>query len=120
MTKPLQVMKFGGTSVGDATCIARAAQIVASTAKGMRVVVVVSAMSGVTNRLIDSAKRAGEGDTESGAALVEALRQQHRTALAALVSDETDRTGIEHQLEAIFAEGKRLYDGTAMLRELTP
>ncbi|HWT88071.1 MAG TPA: aspartate kinase, partial [Candidatus Angelobacter sp.] len=120
MTKPLQVMKFGGTSVGDATCIARAAQIVASSAKGMRVVVVVSAMSGVTNRLIDSAKRAGEGDTESGAALVEALRQQHRTALAALVSDETDRTAVEHQLEAIFAEGKRLYDGTAMLRELTP
>ncbi len=120
MTKPLQVMKFGGTSVGDATCIARAAQIVASTAKGMRVVVVVSAMSGVTNRLIDSAKRAGEGDTQSGSALVEALRQQHRTALAALVSDETDRTAVERQLEAIFAEGKRLYDGTAMLRELTP
>src|SRR5579871_4074000 len=58
MTKPLQVMKFGGTSVGDATCIARSAQIVASAAKGMRVVVVVSAMSGVTNRLIDAAKRA--------------------------------------------------------------
>src|SRR5579859_2931064 len=92
MTKPLQVMKFGGTSVGDATCIARAAQIVASAAQGLRVVVVVSAMSGVTNRLIDAAKRAGEGDVETGAALIEALRQQHRTALAALVSDETDRS----------------------------
>jgi len=47
MTKTLQVMKFGRHVVGDATCIARAAQIVASSAKGMRVVVVVSAMSGV-------------------------------------------------------------------------
>lgn len=119
MTKPLQVMKFGGTSVGDATCIARAAQIVASAAQGMRVVVVVSAMSGVTNRLIDAAKRASEGNGEAGAALVESLRQQHRAALAVLVSDEAARVFIEHKLEEIFAEGKRLYDGTAMLRELT-
>ena len=120
MTKPLQVMKFGGTSVGDATCIARAAQIVASAAQGMRVVAVVSAMSGVTNRLIDAAKRAGEGDKETGAALVEALRKQHRAALDTLVGDERYRAAIEHELEGIFAEGKRLYDGTAMLRELTP
>ncbi|HLK04731.1 MAG TPA: aspartate kinase [Candidatus Acidoferrum sp.] len=120
MTKPLQVMKFGGTSVGDATCIARSAQIVASAAQHMSVVAVVSAMSGVTNRLIGAAKQAGEGDTESGAALIEALRQQHHKALAELVTNRADRTTIEHKLEEIFAEGKRLYDGTAMLRELTP
>ncbi len=120
MAQPLQVMKFGGTSVGDATCIARAAQIVAAAAQGMRVVVVVSAMSGITNRLIDAAKRASEGDVEAGAVLIDSLRQQHRTALAVLVSDEAVRTAIEHKLEEIFAEGKRLYDGTAMLRELTP
>ncbi len=120
MTKPLQVMKFGGTSVGDATCIARAAQIVSSAAEGMRVVVVVSAMSGVTNRLIDAAKRASDGDVEASATLVESLRQQHRAALAVLVSEEASRLSVEHKLEEILAEGKRLYDGTAMLRELTP
>ena len=120
MTQPLQVMKFGGTSVGDATCIARAAQIVAGAAKGMRVVVVVSAMSGVTNRLITAAGRASEGDAAAGAALVESLRQQHRAALTVLISDETARTATEHKIEEILAEGKRLYDGTAMLRELTP
>jgi len=120
MTKPLQVMKFGGTSVGDATCIARSAQIVASAAKGMRVVVVVSAMSGVTNRLIEASKHAGEGDTEAGKALIEALRQQHHTALDELVTDEAARAVIERKLEEVLAEGKRLYDGTAMLRELTP
>ncbi|GAC1636903.1 MAG: aspartate kinase [Candidatus Acidiferrum sp.] len=83
-------------------------------------VAVVSAMSGVTNRLIDAAKRAGAGDAESGAALIEALRQQHKTALETLVSDTADRSSVEQRLEEIFAEGKRLYDGTAMLRELTP
>src|SRR5262249_4909813 len=120
MTKRLQVMKFGGTSVGDATCIARSTQIVASATKEMSVVVVVSAMSGVTNRLIDAAKRSSEGDTEAGGTLVDALRQQHYAALAQLFSGNTARAGVEEKLEAIFAEGKRLYDGTAMLRELTP
>ena len=113
-------MKFGGTSVGDATCIARAAQIAATAAKEMRIVVVVSAMSGITNRLVETAKRAGEGDVEAGRALMDALRQQHHAALAALVSDESSRAAVEHKLEEILAEGKRLYDGTAMLRELTP
>jgi aspartate kinase len=120
MTKPLQVMKFGGTSVGDATCIARSAQIVASAAKQKRVVVVVSAMSGVTNRLIDAAKRSGEGDVEAGKILIDALRKQHRAALTALVPAEASRAAIERKLEDVLAEGKRLYDGTAMLRELTP
>jgi bifunctional aspartokinase / homoserine dehydrogenase 1 len=120
MKKTLQVMKFGGTSVGDATCIARAAQIAASAAKEKRVVVVVSAISGVTNRLIDAAKRAGEGDVEAGRTLIDALCQQHYTVLAALVSDESSRTAIERTLKEILTEGKRLYDGTAMLRELTP
>jgi aspartate kinase len=120
MTKRLQVMKFGGTSVGDATCIARSAQIVASAAKETRIVVVVSAMSGVTNRLIDAANRAGEGDTEAGKALIEALRHQHHAALAELVTDAAARPAIEHKLEEVLAEGRRLYDGTAMLRELTP
>src|SRR5215813_13589614 len=98
MTKPLQVMKFGGTSVGDAACIARAAQIVATAAHGMRIVVVVSAMSGVTNRLIDAAKRSSEGDNVAGAALVESLRQQHHAALAVLVTEGSARAMVENKL----------------------
>jgi aspartate kinase len=120
MTKPLQVMKFGGTSVGDATCIARSAQIVATAAKSRGVVAVVSAMSGVTNRLIEVAKKSERGDAAAGAALVEELRQQHYFAISALVADQSDRAKIEYRIEEILAEGKRLYDGTSLLRELTP
>ena len=72
MTCKVQVMKFGGTSVGDAICIRRSAQIVADAAKTHRVAVVVSAMSGVTNRLIDAAHRAKRGDRTAGKALTEA------------------------------------------------
>ena len=52
MNGNLQVMKFGGTSVGNAECIRRAAEILARAAGDGSVVAVVSAMGGVTNRLI--------------------------------------------------------------------
>jgi bifunctional aspartokinase / homoserine dehydrogenase 1 len=120
MKSGLQVMKFGGTSVGDAACIARAAQIARDASQGHSVAVVVSAMSGVTNRLIEAAKQAGEGNRDAGAALVETLHKQHVGALAELVSIQGARAFVERRLEGILAEGQRLYDGTALLRELTP
>src|SRR5260221_720609 len=120
MKSKLQVMKFGGTSVGDAACIARAAQIVAQAAKQNGVVAVVSAMSGVTNRLVEAANRAGAGDTQAGAALTDGLRQQHQAALAALVPGENGRSAVARRIDETLAEGQRLFDGTALLRELTP
>ena len=113
-------MKFGGTSVGDAACIRRSAQIVANASREHSVAVVVSAMSGVTNRLIDAAHQAKRGDRDAGKTLAEALHQQHFEALAALVSNEKSRTQVQHRIEEILAEGSRLYEGTALLRELTP
>src|SRR6266704_3643807 len=120
MKLSLQVMKFGGTSVGDAACIRRSAEIVANASREHSVAVVVSAMSGVTNRLIDAAHQAKRGDRDAGKTLAEALHQQHFEALAALVSNEKSRTQVQHRIEEILAEGSRLYEGTALLRELTP
>ena len=120
MNKKLQVMKFGGTSVGDATCIRRSATIVANAAKDSSLAVVVSAMSGVTNRLIDAAHHAKRGDRDAGKNLADALRQQHFEALAALVPDAAARVPVEQRIDEILAEGSRLYEGTALLRELTP
>ena len=57
MNKPLRVMKFGGTSVGDASCIARAAQIIAQASREASLVMVVSVMSSVTNRPVKAATR---------------------------------------------------------------
>ena len=120
MAKPLRVMKFGGTSMGDAECIARSAKIVVEGARDASIVVVVSAMSGVTNRLIASATRAQTGDADAGPELVEALRKQHQAALQALIGNNGTRRQVQEQMEAILAEARRLYDGTALLRELSP
>src|SRR5437867_6849603 len=120
MKARLQVMKFGGTSVGDASCIARTAQIIAKAAKEGGCVAVVSAMSGVTNRLIEAAKKAEAGDAREAAAILDTLRQQHETALTSLVQQEDERARIRQRMEEVFAEGRRLCEGTALLRELTP
>src|SRR5688500_19420788 len=59
----LVVQKFGGTSVGTAERISRAAALaLGAAATGQRVVVVTSAMSGVTNELVEVANRAARGD----------------------------------------------------------
>jgi len=120
MATRLQVMKFGGTSVGNAECIARAAKIIAKGAKEGRCVAVVSAMSGVTNRLIDAAKTAQTGNGGGATAAMDALRAQHETALAGLVTSESERVRVKNKLDAVLAEGMRFCEGTALLRELSP
>ncbi len=120
MKSRLQVMKFGGTSVGDASCIARAAQIVAAAARNTPCVAVVSAMSGVTNRLIEAANTAQSGNHVAALGLLDQLHAQHDAALALLIPSEASRLPIRQRMDEVFGEGRRLCEGTALLRELTP
>src|SRR5207302_4115376 len=120
MKARLQVMKFGGTSVGDASCIARAVEIIAQAAKQNGCIAVVSAMSGVTNRLIEAAKKAQTGNSGEAAAVVDALRQQHEAALTSLIQHQEERVRIRQRMDEVLGEGRRLCEGTALLRELTP
>jgi aspartokinase/homoserine dehydrogenase 1 len=119
MTSSLCVMKFGGTSVGDASCVRRAADIVKSAAVRGPVVVVVSAMSGVTNRLIQAAHRAEAGEQDF-LTLTDDLRKQHLTALDGLVHNAQKRAPIAAACEQVIGELDRLLRGTSLLRELTP
>src|SRR5215470_6991318 len=114
----LLVMKFGGTSVGDAQCIRRAAEIVRSAAHESAVVVVVSAMGGVTNRLISAAKKAVEGQDDLSSE-IDSLRQQHIDAAKVLVSDKSAIENLIVELERITSETASLCRGISLLRELT-
>jgi len=113
-------MKFGGTSVGDAACIRRVAQIVKDASKDGPIVVVVSAMGGVTNRLIEAASRAEASELELAGAIFKSLREQHDAAISALVRDPEKRKRLMAALDKVFAEGDQLCRGTSLLRELTP
>jgi aspartokinase/homoserine dehydrogenase 1 len=120
MKNRLQVMKFGGTSVGDVECIRRAADIVVRAARETSVVVVVSAMSGVTNRLIDAARHAADGKASAVDDLSVSLREQHVAAADVLVSNEADRAQLIVELERIINEVANLCQGISLLHELTP
>jgi aspartate kinase len=111
-------MKFGGTSVGDAACIRRAAEII--NASDGALVAVVSAMGGVTTRLIDAARASEAGDVRAAGELAEALRAQHLTAIETLVSDSDTRAQLLVETDRILEEVTSLCRGTALLRELTP
>ncbi|MDQ3667877.1 MAG: aspartate kinase [Acidobacteriota bacterium] len=120
MNGNLQVMKFGGTSVGNVDCIRRAADIVARAAAEGSVVAVVSAMGGVTNRLIEAAQASARGDMGAAGNLAEALREQHQGAIEILVGDGDTRAQLAVELKAIIEEVTSLCRGTALLHELTP
>ncbi len=119
MKRRLQVMKFGGTSVGDAGCIARTAKIIAQGAREGGCVAVVSAMSGVTNKLIEAANKAQAGNAREATDVLDGLREQHETALKGLTQKEPERAALRAMWDRVFTDGKRLCEGTALLRELS-
>src|SRR5215207_8990181 len=89
MPKQTVVMKFGGTSVGSADALQQAAQIIKDARdKFARVVVITSAMSGVTDLLLKSASLAAQGKIDSLPQAESMLREKHFTAIDALIRDE--------------------------------
>jgi aspartokinase/homoserine dehydrogenase 1 len=117
---PLRVMKFGGTSVGDAASIGRVVDIVLRGSRESTLVVVVSAMSGVTNKLIEAATRAEARDPDSVAAIFAELRKQHHAASSALISSTAERDAFNQKMEQVLQEGEHLCGDISLLGELHP
>ncbi len=103
------VVKFGGTSVGDAAAIVRSRL-------ARHPVVVVSAMAGVTSDLLRLTERACRGDGEGAAALIAMLRKRHALAAAALLGD-AGALEMRTAIDAICDELKRLCLGLSVLGE---
>ena len=119
VNRPLRVVKFGGTSVGDAPRIRKVLDIIRDAARESDLVVVVSAMSGVTNKLVEAAAHSEAGNHEAVEMIFEELRERHRSVAGALIHSAPVRNRIHHEVEQVFQEGERLCQGTALLRELT-
>ena len=112
--KPLRIMKFGGTSVGDATRIRKVVEIIRDAARESDVVVVVSAMSGVTNKLVEAAKQSEAGNREAVEAIFEETSRAHHAVVNALIHSVGVRSRIGRELELVFEEGERLCQGTML------
>ncbi len=116
----LVVMKFGGTSVEDATAMKRTASIVQGRrGKGLQCVVVVSAMAKVTDQLLAAAAAAGRDDRQGAIAIAVRLRERHLDTAAELVKGEL----LQELVGKIHGEFDALDDllrGIAAVGELTP
>ena len=113
------VQKFGGTSVADPAAVQRLIEIARSgRLDGRGPVVVVSALSGVTDVLLTSAAEAGASRTETALGHVDRLRERHLAMVHALVADG-DRGDLTRHVEAQFQELSAVVQALAVLREVS-
>jgi len=117
-SRPPHIHKFGGASLADAAGVRRAVEIVLTHRPGPQVVVV-SAMGGVTDALLEAARRATRGETSQVRAAAETLRAQHTRAARALVPAGGRLDALLARIDAAVDELKPLGGGLGILRELT-
>ncbi|GCE17825.1 aspartate kinase [Dictyobacter kobayashii] len=120
MEQSVCVLKFGGTSVGSGERIRRVASIVADTLNDPTTpfpVIVVSAMSGVTDQLLRIARFACSGESESCDQELVALRQKHLDAAAQVTQAGEERARLldelEHALERLAEDVQTLRKAAA-------
>jgi aspartokinase/homoserine dehydrogenase 1 len=116
------VHKFGGTSVGDAQRFANVADIILQHQKPgdpAQTVVVVSAMSGVTNQLVAGARAAAGGKDSAYREIKARLLERHLDVIEQLLTKSPERLGVGGLVEDQLHELGRFYRSIAMLGELT-
>jgi len=111
------VMKFGGTSVKDVAAVQRLIGIVRRDPRPR--VVVVSALSKVTDALLETGRLAEAGDANGAREAVRALHRRH-VDMAALVSPPNRRAELVAATDALFAELDAIVHALAVVEEVTP
>ena len=113
------VVKFGGTSVGDADAIRRAAAVV-STRLPRSPVVVVSAASGTTSELLGLAEQAAHGHLIGAVRAVEHIRERHLAMCDALLGAGASAADTAAEIAAMCDEIASLAEALATLGHITP
>ena len=111
----MNVLKFGGTSVGDVEPLLNVKQIVGSRKEAE--VVVVSALGGVTDKLLATSALAEKGD-EAWRESFEAICDRHRVIVEKLFGRETVKSVLLAGIESLFTSLKSLYEGVYALKVL--
>ncbi|NCW12938.1 MAG: aspartate kinase, partial [Chitinophagia bacterium] len=114
----MQVLKFGGSSVGNAEAIAQVVDIVTKSIQEQPAIVVVSAMSGVTDQLLMMAQTASQGN-EAYKTIIQNIEQKHLEAVRALLPIQQQSATLS-LVKQIINEIESNCEGLYMLRELTP
>ena len=113
----MKVMKFGGTSVGSAESILRVKSIVEKQTEP--VIVVVSALGGITDKLIRTSQMAVEGDALYQKSFDE-IKQRHDEMIDAVIPTGEKRNELQANVDGLLEELRSIYQGVYLIRDLSP
>jgi aspartokinase/homoserine dehydrogenase 1 len=113
----MQVLKFGGSSVGSAEAINQMVAIVSARIQKEKTIVVVSAMSGVTDQLIILAQTAAQGN-EAYKTIIQNIEQKHLDAVRALVPIQ-EQSGTINLVKQLISELETHSESLFMLKEFS-
>ena len=114
----MKVMKFGGTSVGSVKSILSLKKIVETEARTQPVVVVVSALNGITDLLIATSKLAKQGDDRYREEF-DAMVTRHHQMIEAIISDDKKRIDLFNNVDQLFDQLKSIFYGVYLIHDLS-
>ena len=114
----MKVLKFGGTSVGSVKSILSLKRIVENEAKKQSVVVVVSALGGITDKLLQTSQLALKGD-EQWKEEFDAMVDRHHKMIDTIITDTKDRENLFISVDSLFEQLKSIYFGVYLIHDLS-
>ena len=114
----MKVLKFGGTSVGSVKSIQCLKRIVEKEAKRQPVVVVVSALGGITDKLLSTAQLALNGDIRYKDEL-DVIVMRHHQMIDTIITDPKKREDLFNAVDTLFDQLKSIYYGVYLIHDLS-
>ena len=111
-------MKFGGTSVGSVKSILSLKEIVEAEARTQPVIVVVSALNGITDKLIAMSQMAKQGD-ERYREEFDAMVRRHHSMIDTIIQDINKRVDLINNVDQLFDQLKSIYYGVYLIHDLS-
>lgn len=114
----MKVLKFGGTSVGSVKSILSLKDIVEKEARRQPVVVVVSALSGITDGLLSAARQAVDGD-DAWKDAYQQMAARHHTMIDAIIKTPKDKIELLGEVDTLLEELRSIYFGVSLIHDLS-
>ena len=114
----MKVMKFGGTSVGSVKSILSLKKIVEAEARTQPVVVVVSALDGITDKLIAISQMALKGDKRYREEF-DGMMERHHQMIDTIITDPQKRENLFKRVDSLFEQLKSIYFGVYLIHDLS-
>ena len=114
----MKVLKFGGTSVGSVKSILSLKRIVENEAKRQPVIVVVSALGGITDKLIEISQLAQQGD-ERWKSEFDAIVDRHHQMIDTIITDTRDQEILFNKVDALLEQLRSIYFGVFLIHDLS-